>query len=482
MIDPVTAAALIAAGAIGYAITHDGKVVPITPAMLQDSEVPFAKKVEIDTATARENVEFNESGAQLFVKNPGTPTTTVYIRFNNRESELFELTALRKVKGPFGKFFITNEAGAGTLTLIVTKGFAFEFVESEVITAGTIEMNINDLADVAAPSPDDSNVLKWNASTENWESALLLAAELPDHKTKHQDGGSDEISIAGLSGEPADVVAKSLFNAQTILIAVSNNTPVALTVAEQRLIGRKTGGNITALAGVDALLAMGISASVVELNYVNGVTSAIQTQLGDKGDMFKSTYDPNEDGVIALAQLDTAVCSETEADGKITTHAEDSDAHHTKTPVDTATIKASNVLRNSNNAEKSTNSLSYVKIKEVKLNEALSGCRVKFALVRDLSPEISYARIYKNGEAIGTEIQRQEQTDVWGVYTQDFSGWEADDLIQIYAKTSNVGNNSRVKDMRFYYTKWITDIGGIDLVTDLESGDDPTISVTNQDP
>jgi hypothetical protein len=55
---------------------------------------------------------------------------------------------------------------------------------------------------------------------------------------------------------------------------------------------------------------------------------------GGGGDMLKSTYDPDEDGVIALAQLDANVCSETEADGKITTHAGNASAHHAKTADD----------------------------------------------------------------------------------------------------------------------------------------------------
>jgi hypothetical protein len=45
----------------------------------------------------------------------------------------------------------------------------------------------------------------------------------------------------------ADIVPNTLFDAQTILVAVTDNTPVALTVAEQRLVGRITGGNIAAL-------------------------------------------------------------------------------------------------------------------------------------------------------------------------------------------------------------------------------------------
>lgn len=49
-----------------------------------------------------------------------------------------------------------------------------------------------------------------------------------------------------------------------------------------------------------------------------------------KGVMTLAVYDPDKDGLIALAQLVAAVCSETEADGKITTHKGDASAHHAK--------------------------------------------------------------------------------------------------------------------------------------------------------
>jgi len=42
----------------------------------------------------------------------------------------------------------------------------------------------------------------------------------------------------------ADYVPNSLFDAQSILAATADNTPAAVTVAEQRLVGRLTGGNI----------------------------------------------------------------------------------------------------------------------------------------------------------------------------------------------------------------------------------------------
>lgn len=51
-------------------------------------------------------------------------------------------------------------------------------------------------------------------------------------------------------------VPNSLFDANTILAAGADNTPAAVTVAEQRILGRKTGGAIAALtaAEVNAIL------------------------------------------------------------------------------------------------------------------------------------------------------------------------------------------------------------------------------------
>ncbi|GAI15256.1 unnamed protein product [marine sediment metagenome] len=74
-----------------------------------------------------------------------------------------------------------------------------------------------------------------------------------------------------------------------------------------------------------------------------------------------------------LAELENAVCSETEADDK-----------------DTAAIAAALIstedytyipsedLRNSNDAERSTEATEYVMVKEVLLNADLAGCRIKF--------------------------------------------------------------------------------------------------------
>jgi hypothetical protein len=61
----------------------------------------------------------------------------------------------------------------------------------------------------------------------------------------------------------AGYVLESLFDAQTILQATSNNTPAALTVGEQTVVGRITSGNIAALT-VAELQALLFSAALPE--------------------------------------------------------------------------------------------------------------------------------------------------------------------------------------------------------------------------
>ena len=58
-------------------------------------------------------------------------------------------------------------------------------------------------------------------------------------------------------------VANSLFDEHTVLAATSDNTPAALTVGEQTVVGRITGGNIAALT-VAQLAALALSAALPE--------------------------------------------------------------------------------------------------------------------------------------------------------------------------------------------------------------------------
>ena len=99
------------------------------------------------------------------------------------------------------------------------------------------------------------------------DASSLLVQNLNASKISAGDIASARMSTNG--------VVKSLFDANTILKADSDNTPAALTVAEQRLVGRITAGSITALtaAQVKTLLAIAIA----DISNIPGTIASILT-------------------------------------------------------------------------------------------------------------------------------------------------------------------------------------------------------------
>lgn len=90
------------------------------------------------------------------------------------------------------------------------------------------------------------------------------------------DGATGKIlkdASVGLSS----YVDKALYNAHTILQATSDNTPAALTVGEQTVVGRATGGNITALS-IDSDLSS-VSANDDTVPSAKATKAALDTKL-----------------------------------------------------------------------------------------------------------------------------------------------------------------------------------------------------------
>jgi len=183
-IDPASAAMLGAM--IGYAIRPDGRLEPIDysklAAILDGSDRAFVKKVSIDTSVARDTPQkFPYSGMAIFVENPSTPTLPVYIRFNSPDGEEFALTDFKKIRGPFGNFYITNEAGSGTLNLIITRGFQFELVEAVGTMSTTTDHG------VLAGLGDDDHTQYFNSARHT--------------KAAHDALGLEHGSLSGLTDD-----------------------------------------------------------------------------------------------------------------------------------------------------------------------------------------------------------------------------------------------------------------------------------------
>ncbi len=128
--------------------------------------------------------------------------------------------------------------------------------------------------------------------------------------------------------------------------------------------------------------------------------------------------------------------------------------------LETVVYSASDTLRQSNDTERTTASAVYVKKKECLINAGLPACRIKFTLGNENVAD-TYGKIYKNGVAIGIE-RVNHAGDPSEEFSEDFTGFVAGDLIQIYLHADGA-NVAHVYYFRFYY-------------------DITRFTVTNQDP
>ena len=127
-----------------------------------------------------------------------------------------------------------------------------------VITAGTIKgvvCEVGDLITAIVSRSGSGNVnADWTVVQTNTDGVVIGPASSTDNYIALFNGATGKLlkqstsAIGTMAYETAtNYVAKSTLTAQTVLAAVSSGTPVAITVNEQTLVGRKTGGNVTAL-------------------------------------------------------------------------------------------------------------------------------------------------------------------------------------------------------------------------------------------
>ena len=134
------------------------------------------------------------------------------------------------------------------------------------------------LRDYLASLPNASGTLDADDKLPALEDGTLVgatAAQIGAGGGGVTDGDKGDIVVSAsgtvwlIDYSAADVVPKSLYDANTILAANTDNAPAALTVAASRIVGRKASGSIAAMTGTEtaALLpaASTTLASVVEL-------------------------------------------------------------------------------------------------------------------------------------------------------------------------------------------------------------------------
>ena len=109
-------------------------------------------------------------------------------------------------------------------------------------------------------------------------------------------------------------------------------------------------------------------------------------------------------------------------------------------------FNAGDVLMKSADTERTTASLTYVKVKEILVNRT-GTLRIKFDIAGGDAGSRCYGRIYRNGVAVGTE--RIVDGATYETFTQDIAGWAVADLAQVYYKFEDIGGGGGVKTRNF---------------------------------
>jgi len=104
-------------------------------------------------------------------------------------------------------------------------------------------------------------------------------------------------------------------------------------------------------------------------------------------------------------------------------------------------------LEVSADTEEEISDTTYTKVKEIWLPRGGS-YRIKFDLKVGYSGENAYGKIYKNGSPIGTE--QTNDTTTYVTKSEDISGFEAGDLVQLYIKGTSGGYHALAKNFRVY--------------------------------
>lgn len=173
------------------------------------------------------------------------------------------------------------------------------------------------------------------------------------------------------------------------------------------------------------------------------MANRITFSLNPKKFLDKETYDPDDDGVISIANTEADMC-------KSVYDKNDNGV------IGLAVVVASDDLLASDDTEESTNSNSPTKLKEFKISlgrgvAKVESLRISFDLrcywYQCDSGDRCRARIYKNGNPVGTE--RAVCGTSYQTFVEDIEDWSDGDYIQLYVWNDG-GNPTYVRNFRIY--------------------------------
>lgn len=270
------------------------------------------------------------------------------------------------------------------------------------------------------------------------------------------NGITKKITFANLKteivGDDTAFVRKADYDANSILYATSDNTPVALTIGTNSVVGR-VGGNITTLA-VDSDLSS-VSASDDTVPSAKATKTALDLKAND-ADVVHDTGNETIAGVKTFSS-DPIIPDEAYGSGwngvlEPPTKNAVYDKIETMASGILVLLTASDNLKYSADTERTQSStITYSKHKEIVIRQK-GTIRVKFDLKGSDTTYSFKGRIYVNGIAVGTERNQQGAgATTYATYSEDIT-IEAYDLVQLYIKNEATGGlTTYCRNFRIYY-------------------------------
>jgi hypothetical protein len=128
---------------------------------------------------------------------------------------------------------------------------------------------------ISAGTADSGKLIKLDANGHVDATCINDADINLDNVT---EGTTNKFFTATDKTTLANAVMKSDYNAQTILVAITDNTPTVLTIAENEILGRSSGGNVDSLTAVQVRTIINVEDGADVTNATNvAATGAIMS-------------------------------------------------------------------------------------------------------------------------------------------------------------------------------------------------------------
>ena len=216
----------------------------------------------------------------------GDSRTVINTNFSNLNSELS--TAVQEADYNANTILVATADNTPTALTVGEQTLVGRITAGEItaLSAAQIRtlLNVEDGAQANIAESDPVVGAITGIVKANGAGAISAAVAGDDYQGVLSEGAFANGDKTKLDALVSGAVLDSDYNSNTILAATADNTPAAVTVAEQTLVGRITSGNITALTAAQIRTL---------LNIENGADATDADNVNSAGAVMESDYNAN---------------------------------------------------------------------------------------------------------------------------------------------------------------------------------------------